>query len=159
MCIFFILLFLSAYCLYKMVHIIYIPKSIEITWIPSLCYRGRCKIYLFEWPFLVLIKIKLQFNYCNLGFWLCSKSPNWSSSLLQASTISAIKKGQICRKSTFSHLFNIFLRKYCHLLSSCSQHLWSPKQCKVHNFPRPAFQELLNVITHKHFMKYNPFDL
>ena len=73
--------------------------------------RGQNKVYLFERSFLVLIKITLQFNYCNLGFWWCSKSSIWSSSLLQASTISAIKKGQICRKSTFSHLFNIFLRK------------------------------------------------
>ena len=138
------------------------PVSIKFCIFICLFYcdcRGGNKVYLFERSFLVLMKIPLLFNYCNLGFWWCSKSQFDPAVLLQASTISAIKKGQICRKSTFSHLFNIFLRKYHHLLSSCSQHPWSPKQCKVHNFARPAFQELLNVIAHKHFMKYNPFDL
>ena len=42
--------------------------------------RGWNKVYLFDWSFLVLMKITLQFNYCNFGFWWCSKSPVWSSS-------------------------------------------------------------------------------
>ena len=41
--------------------------------------RGRNKVYLFDWSFLVLMKITLQLNYWNLGFWWCSKSPIWSS--------------------------------------------------------------------------------
>ena len=110
--------------------------------------------------FLVLMKITLQFNYCNLGFLGGAVSPLFDPAvLLQASTIPAIKKGQICRKSTFSLIqyFSQKIRSSTVILFPAP--LKSKARCKVHNFAKPAFQELLNVITHKHFMKYNPFDL
>ena len=49
---------------------------------------------------------------------------------MQASTISAIKKGQICRKSTFSHLLNIFSENiviYYQLVSSTLEIQRSPR--------------------------------
>ena len=41
--------------------------------------KGRNKVFLFDWSFLVLMKTILPFTYCNQRFWWCSKSPIWSS--------------------------------------------------------------------------------
>ena len=39
-------------------------------------------------------------------------------------------------------LFYIFLRKYRHVLPSCSQHPWNPKQNKAYIFTKQTFQKV-----------------
>ena len=93
-------------------------------------------------------------TYFSKEFWWCSKSPVLS--MLEAFPISALKKRLICRKSTFSPLFNIFLWKYCHALCSYSQSLWYPKYNKIDIITKPILQEVTQC--HRtHSVKYNRF--
>ena len=57
---------------------------------------------------------------------------------------SAIKSAWFAEDQPFHALLliSIFLKKYHHPLSSCSQHPWNPKQNKADIFTNPTFQEV-----------------
>ena len=83
---------------------------------------------------------------------MCSKIPSFVQLLLEAFPIWAIKKWLICRKLIFSHFFySIFSSEntaiYCQIQgrtrSTISQSRYSKR--------------LINVITHIHSIKHNPF--
>ena len=65
-------------------------------------------IYLFDRPFLVLMKITLKFNYCNLRFWCCSKSPIWSSSFIASFHHFRYKETPDLQKSNLFTLIQYF---------------------------------------------------
>ena len=61
--------------------------------------------------FLVLMKIRLQFNYCNLGFRWCSKSPIWSSSFIASFHHSSYKERPDLQKINLITLIQYFSQK------------------------------------------------
>ena len=68
-------------------------------------------IYLFDRPFLVLMKITLQFNYCNLRLWWCSKSPIWSSSFIASFHHFSYKERPDLQKTNLFTLIQYFSQK------------------------------------------------
>ena len=77
--------YISVFHVYPLCSIRWYISVFHIYSFCSICWyisRDRNKVYLFDRSFLVLMKITLQLNYCNLGFWWCSKSPIWSSSFI-----------------------------------------------------------------------------
>ena len=123
--------------------------------------RGGNKVYLFNRSFFGANEnyIVVQLLQLRVSWW-CSKSPIWSSSFIAGFHHSSCKERPDLQKINLFTLIQYFSQK---IRSSTvilfPAPLKSKARCKVHNFAKPAFQELLNVITHKHFMKYNPFGL
>ena len=83
--------------------------------------RGRNKFYLLDQSFLVLTKITWQLNYCNLGFWWCSKLLVWSSFTASFHHCSYNEVSDLQKINLFT-LIQYFCSKntviYCHLVSS-----------------------------------------
>ena len=61
--------------------------------------------------FLVLMKITLQFNCCNLGFPWCSKSPIWSSSFIASFHHFSYKERPDLQKINLFTLIQYFSQK------------------------------------------------
>ena len=104
-------LFIHIYALHS------IPWYISVFHTYSLCSicwyisRDRNKVYLFDRSFLVVIKITLQLNYCNLGFWWCSKSPIWSSSFIASFHHFSYKERPDLQKINLFTLIQYFSQK------------------------------------------------
>ena len=97
-----------------------------------------------DWSFFGADTSHIAVHLLQLRVLMVHLLPCFFQLLLEAFPISAaVKKCLICKKVNFYSIisFNIFLWKYHHALSSCSQHTWNPKQNKVDVFAKPTFQE------------------